>query len=197
MDAASYPVVCDDADMTRRLFLTMLPVSVVAPAASGQAVCKYCIARGGGAPRAANIEVTVSARSLQPGELVALTVTTAAPVEGLRTRVFGREFPGFREDDTGWRVLVGIDLDVAPGPYVCQIDDGVAHVALGTHPLLVRSHAFPTRTLTVDEGFVNPPASVQDRIAREAGVARPAVEIAHTVASLGRPVPQARARSRQ
>src|SRR5580765_1937825 len=65
-------------------------------------------------------------------------------------------------------VVVGIDLDVKPGSYPVAIDVGsgktTEHV---THTLLVRSKAFPTRQLKVDDAFVNPPASAQERIAQD------------------------------
>ena len=149
--------------MARFLCLTMLLALV------GIAATRTASARG---PRAIDIEsaaadITAAARALQPGELVVLSVTTSGPVDHLRAKVFGREFPGFSDDRTRWRVLMGIDLDVVPGRHLVEVDDGAATV-LGTYPLIVTRHSFATRNLKVDEGFVNPPANVQDRIAREA-----------------------------
>ena len=111
------------------------------------------------------IEIAVQARAIQPGELVILTITTPDPASSLRVRAFDRDVTAFQIDARTWRVLVGIDLDVAPGPHGVTIDAPAAHT---THTLTVTSRAFPTRTLTVDEAFVNPPARVQARIAAEA-----------------------------
>jgi murein DD-endopeptidase MepM/ murein hydrolase activator NlpD len=66
-------------------------------------------------------------------------------------------------------VLVGIDLDVAVGTYpVTVVGDLPRAPVRATHQLVVVPKKFPTRTLTVDEAFVNPPAEVQGRIEREA-----------------------------
>jgi murein DD-endopeptidase MepM/ murein hydrolase activator NlpD len=120
-------------------------------------------------PAAPPISVTARARAIQPGELVVLTITTAAPVAAVRARAFGHDLEPYRVGDRVWRVLVGIDLDVAPGRAVVTIEAGPAGRATTTsYPLTVRAKRYPTRRLTVDEAFVNPPADVQPRIAAEA-----------------------------
>ena len=58
-------------------------------------------------------------------------------------------------------MLIGIDLDTKPGTYPIALQAGAARA---THRLIVRAKSFPTRTLTVDPAFVNPPASVLPRI---------------------------------
>jgi murein DD-endopeptidase MepM/ murein hydrolase activator NlpD len=117
------------------------------------------------ASQSAPVVVTADARSLQPGELVVLTVTTARPVDSVSVRAFGRALSPFQVDDTTWRVLVGIDLDVKPGPHVVTVGAGTAPVV--THRLAVAPKAFPTRRLKVDPNFVNPPATVLARIEEE------------------------------
>jgi murein DD-endopeptidase MepM/ murein hydrolase activator NlpD len=114
------------------------------------------------------LTITAASRSVQPGELVVLTVTTTAEVPPLRARAFERRLLPYRTDPRSWVVLVGIDVDVKPGKYQVTIDTGPASVAeRGTHELVVLAKRFPTRTLKVDEAFVNPPASAQKRIADE------------------------------
>jgi murein DD-endopeptidase MepM/ murein hydrolase activator NlpD len=68
-------------------------------------------------------------------------------------------------DDHVWRALVGIDLDVKPGTYPVAVTAGAVHA---THDLVVVKRVFRTRRLTVNEAFVTPPASEEERIAREA-----------------------------
>jgi murein DD-endopeptidase MepM/ murein hydrolase activator NlpD len=115
------------------------------------------------------IQVALEARSIQPGELVVLTMTTTEPVDALEVQAFDRAWPAYRTAPESWRALVGIDLDVKPGRYTAAIrprpPQGGAALA---HPLVVEPKAFPTRRLTVDEAFVNPPASVTKRIEEEA-----------------------------
>jgi murein DD-endopeptidase MepM/ murein hydrolase activator NlpD len=115
--------------------------------------------------------VTISARSraLQPGELVVVTAVTATPVTSLRGTAFGAPLQPFRIDPLTWRVLVGIDLGVVPGTYPIAIDvTSAAGPAKATFDLTVVAKTFRTRTLKVDDAFVNPPASVQKRIEDEA-----------------------------
>ncbi len=120
------------------------------------------------APRPA-ISLAVDARALHPGELVVLTATTAAPVESLRGRAFDRPLAPWRVDATTWRALVGIDLDVVPGGYDITVETGSSSdVVRATHRLVVTAKQFPTRRLTVNPDFVNPPATVLARIEAEA-----------------------------
>src|ERR1051326_913486 len=140
---------------------------------------------------AAALAITAQARSLQPGELVVLTITLPAAVSALHVRAFDRDQVAFRVDDRIWQALVGIDLDVKPGRHVVTIEaDGTQAV----HLLDVRAKQFPSRRLTVDEAFVNPPESMRERIARDAKTlaavwASPAPDRLWT-APFVRPVPQ-------
>jgi murein DD-endopeptidase MepM/ murein hydrolase activator NlpD len=99
---------------------------------------------------------------MRAGEVVLVTIGAAAPP--VVVRAFDREWPVHGEGDR-WDALVGIDLDVKPGPYDLAIGTGrgVIH-----RTLTVRPHAFPTRRLTVDPDLVHPPPEMQERIEREA-----------------------------
>ncbi len=116
------------------------------------------------APRLA---VTAQSRSVRPGELVVLTIATSAPA--VHARAFEHDLMPFPIDTERWRVLVGIDLETRPGAYPVTIDAGDSPSSSHTtYRLVVTPRRFPTRTLTVDPAFVNPPASVLSRIASEA-----------------------------
>jgi murein DD-endopeptidase MepM/ murein hydrolase activator NlpD len=119
-----------------------------------------------------SIQVTARSRSVQPGELVVLTITPSSHVDHVRVRAFDRDMPSFSATASssgtpGWQALIGIDLDVKPRTYTVAIDadNGRLHT---TYELIVAPKRFPTRRLTVDESFVNPPPSEQERIEREA-----------------------------
>ena len=117
----------------------------------------------------ARITVTAASRFRQPGELVVLTIATDEPATSLRVRAFNRELLPFAVNPRTWRVLVGIDLEAAPGVYPVAIETTTgAAVEQTTFKLVVKAHTFPRRTLTVDEAFVNPPADALERIQREA-----------------------------
>jgi len=124
------------------------------------------IAQRAAAP--AEITIAASARAKQPGELVVLTLTMPASLGAPRVRAFDRAALPFQIDPATWRVLVGIDLDTAPGTYPVAIDAGASSTAVHkTYSLVVGPKKFATRKLTVDENFVNPPANMQERISRE------------------------------
>ncbi len=138
------------------------------------------------------IQIAVHARSMQPGELVVVSIALPAPRDTIRVHVFDRDIPAFAASPTEWQALVGIDLDRRPGEYPLRVDAGGGLTAEDT--LVVAPKAFPTRRLTVDENFVNPPPSVAERIKRESELlaavyARSAADRLWT-SGFVRPVPQ-------
>lgn len=117
---------------------------------------------------AAALTITPSSRAMQPGELVVLNVTSDAPLTAVHAKVFDTDIIGFADDPTHWRVLIGIDLDAKLGRHpVVVTGTSAAGPITATYQLNVIAKKFPTRTLKVDEAFVNPPASVQPRIDAE------------------------------
>lgn len=114
------------------------------------------------------LSVRAAARSVQPGEVVRLTIATAAPATTLAVRAFDTSFVPFQLDATTWQVLLGVDLDVRPGRHVVSI---VATAAAGTstttRTLEVTAKSFPTRRLTVEPKYVEPPPEVTARILAE------------------------------
>jgi len=114
------------------------------------------------------IGVTARARARQPGELVILTLTMPSTTLAPRVHAFSRELLPFKQSPSTWQVLVGIDLETSAGTYPVTIDAGSGSSSVHTiYPLVVLGKTFPTRKLSVDDAFVNPPAAMQDRIARE------------------------------
>ena len=106
---------------------------------------------------------------MQPGELVVLTVASAARSTLIRARAFDRALLSYHSDPRTWTVLVGIDLDVKPG-HLHRHHRGRRprrrSTARRTGSMSL-AKTFRTRTLKVDEAFVNPPASAQKRIAED------------------------------
>lgn len=115
------------------------------------------------------LKVTREARAIQPGELVVLTIETTRADSVVQVQAFGKRLMPYRHGDTAWRVLVGLDLDVRPGRHIVSITstvagaDGPSPEKL-SYPLVVTAKSFPTRKLTVDPAFVNPPPEVRPRI---------------------------------
>src|SRR5690606_38185149 len=121
------------------------------------------------ARQSGDISVRAAARAMQPGEVIRLTIDTSTPVETLGVSVFGTTFPAFPVDETNWQALIGVDLDVEPGVHTVSI---VATHAGGvrstTRTIEVKPKQFPTRRLTVEPRYVEPPPPVTDRIVRDA-----------------------------
>ena len=120
-----------------------------------------------GAP--APIRISAASRSLQPGEIVVLSIALPEASDRVRVRAFDRDVAAYAQGDRAWRAIVGIDLDVKAGTYPVTVESGTGTSrAHASYDLLVKPRAFRTRRLTVNEAFVTPPASEQDRIDREA-----------------------------
>jgi murein DD-endopeptidase MepM/ murein hydrolase activator NlpD len=119
----------------------------------------------------APLQVSVSARAIQPGEVVLLQLSSTEPLERATANVLGRAIPlEPSKDPRTWQALVGLDLDTAPGEHLARID---AVSPRGTHlttsyPLQVAPKQFETRRLRVAPNFVNPPAREMERIQKEA-----------------------------
>ena len=113
------------------------------------------------------IQLTARSRSLQPGELVVLSIVLPEATDRVRVRAFDRDVIAYPDGDRAWRALVGVDLDVKPGTYRVTVEAGAAR-AQAHYDLVIIPRTFRTRRLTVNEAFVTPPASEQPRIEREA-----------------------------
>ena len=115
------------------------------------------------------ISVHAAARAVQPGEVVRLTITTPTPAATLTLRAFERAYSAFRINETTWQALVGIDLDVRPGRHIVSITGSDAtQTFTTTRTLVVEAKTFPTRRLTVEPKYVEPPPAVTARIVEEA-----------------------------
>ncbi len=127
----------------------------------------------GGSAVAPTLTITHQARSLQPGELVVVTIVSDAALSAIEVKAFDhtqrvQALAPTTSRPHSWIALVGLDLDVKPGNHVVSVSaSGPTGTVTATHTLEVKTRAFPTRRLTVDPNFVNPPASETARIERE------------------------------
>ena len=147
-------------------------------------------------PAPTPIQISATSRSLQPGEVVVVSIALADASDHVRVRAFDHDVVAYAAGDRAWQAIVGIDLDVKPGTYAVTVETGAgANRARASYSLVVEPRVFRTRRLTVNEAFVTPPPSEQERIDREAtllaGVwSTPAAERLWTDPFV-RPVPQA------
>ena len=123
-----------------------------------------------GQPDSLDLSIKRYARSLQPGEIVRLTVESPQPLLTLEAQAFERTFPGHPgSSPLVWQVLIGVDLDTKPGSQdiVLAGTSKSGEEFSRTYRLVIQEKTFPTRRLTVDSKYVNPPAEVLERIREE------------------------------
>ncbi len=118
------------------------------------------------------LDVSHTARALQPGEIVTLQVSSPTPLRSLEAEAMGRTRPLWPADTTGatWTGLVGLDVEVAAGPQRLVLS-GVTRTGVAVaaeHTIEITAKTFAERHLRVDPRFSDPPPSARPRIAREA-----------------------------
>jgi murein DD-endopeptidase MepM/ murein hydrolase activator NlpD len=121
------------------------------------------------------ITVSHQARALQPGEVVLVRIIAPAPLASARVSGFGRDTDAVRVMAAGeagevWQAVIGIDVEVKPGPATVRVHARTAagQPATADHVVRVQARSFRERTLRVDPKYVSPPPEVQARITREA-----------------------------
>ena len=116
-----------------------------------------------------DVDVTHRARGVFPGEAVLVSVSSPERLASVEGKIFDRTVRFHQDEDGSWRGLVGIDLMVEPGDH----DLSLRVTAFGgaaltrVHNLTVADKAYPTRHLTVEPRYVEPPPEVAARIERE------------------------------
>jgi murein DD-endopeptidase MepM/ murein hydrolase activator NlpD len=117
-----------------------------------------------------DLEISLHARSMVPGEVVAVDVRVPADATEVSVSGMGQDTRAWSLGDGRWRALLGIDLDVTPGPQgvTATARDAGGRLLTAQASFNVETKEFPTRTLTVDPKFVTPPPGVRPRIEREA-----------------------------
>jgi len=116
------------------------------------------------------LDVSYRARAIAPGELIELVATSSTSLAAVTGEGFGERIVFVEDQDGRWRGLLGLDLDTRTGPGKVTISTLLAGGAPGPGSRKVfdvQPKAFPTRHVTVEESYVNPPAAVLARIERE------------------------------
>jgi murein DD-endopeptidase MepM/ murein hydrolase activator NlpD len=118
-----------------------------------------------------DVALTVTARAIEPGELVLVTVTAPAEPLAVSVSAFGRRVGAYKIGDRKYQTLLGIDLDQAAGEYNLSAEVEMADgVSTASRTIAVRPKTFRTRTLRVDPAFVNPPPDLLERIEGESAL---------------------------
>ncbi len=118
----------------------------------------------------AGLKITHHERALQPGEVVLVILESSRSLKSAQATAFGKRFPFYPGSGPHtWQGLIGIDPEIKAG----RIGIGLLTVGVDGKPvreefsLDVRSKAFPTRRLSVEERYVTPPKEVEERIRTE------------------------------
>ena len=116
------------------------------------------------------LTVAMTARAMQPGEVVRIDVSCSCskPLGRVRATVFSKDIE-FAPAGSSWQALVGIDLETRARQYALKIDatgQGMPPLT-AARTLRVAARTFPTRRLRVAPEFVEPPPDALERIALE------------------------------
>ncbi len=116
-----------------------------------------------------DVDVAHHARGVFPGEAVLVSVSSPERLASVEGTIFDRAVHFHHGEDGSWRGLVGIDLLVEPGDHDLALRiTAVGGAALSRpYTLAVADKAYPTRRLTVEPRYVEPPPEVSARIERE------------------------------
>ncbi len=104
------------------------------------------------------------------GGVSVVSIDCPAPIRALRLQMGGRGISiASPSGQTRAEVLIGVDLEQAPGPVLIRADaeDENGHPFAGQGTLRVQDAHFPVRRLTVDRAFVELDADTLERVARE------------------------------
>lgn len=102
------------------------------------------------------------------GEAIEFAVPHEPGLAAVHAEWSGHRIP-FVHDNDRWLVIVGVDLDAAPGEHrlVIELDFGAAGSRHETETVIVEAKPFPTTELTVEPGYVELSPENSERAARE------------------------------
>ena len=114
------------------------------------------------------VHAEIVSRAFYPGEALRLDITATGAPSTIAIRGFDRVAPAAPLGEGRFFGLIGIDLDIPPGPHPVVVT-ARAGDAEYSHELVahVEEKSFPTRQLRVAPKFVNPPPAALRRIGRE------------------------------
>jgi murein DD-endopeptidase MepM/ murein hydrolase activator NlpD len=117
----------------------------------------------------AGLEITHRARALVPGEVVVVDVRGPAALQKVEGRWLERAVAFYSIDATHWQGLLPIDLAARAGRRTLSVTaigaDG--RTLSREHAITIAAKTFPTRRISVEEKFAEPPPEELARIERE------------------------------
>jgi murein DD-endopeptidase MepM/ murein hydrolase activator NlpD len=113
------------------------------------------------------LAVNLDFRSIQPGEIVKVTVEGKGVIRQAEVLFFGKTYiMGKGQNPDNWIAFLGLDLGIKSGSYTLEVsvlfNDG-RHQNM-RREILILDKEFPTKRLWVKQQYVTPPQDVMDRI---------------------------------
>ena len=118
--------------------------------------------------------VDISYRSLQPGEIIAIT-SVSPGVKEIQVWFMDKKIEMDRDKDSSeFKAFLGLDLGLEPGLYPVKIffRDETGGWETLERGITISVKEFPVKKLWVDEKFVTPPPRFRERIRRESELLR-------------------------
>jgi len=122
-----------------------------------------------------SVNFVLDYQALQPGEILQAKLVSRKQIKQAHIRFNGKKYlVGKGKLPPEWLAFIGLDLEIKPGSYqmtavILFADDTMAR---SNKEILVTAKDFPVKRLWVNQKFVTPPASVQDRIRTDAELMR-------------------------
>jgi len=117
----------------------------------------------------ATLEISHRARAVAPGEVVLVEVLARAPLQEVRAEWLGRKLVFYQIEPRRWQGLAPIDLGSRAGRQTLLVHaattDGRA-LERG-YPITIGARTFPTRRISVEPRFADPPQDALPRIEKE------------------------------
>jgi murein DD-endopeptidase MepM/ murein hydrolase activator NlpD len=138
-----------------RLLCALLLGSVLAPAA--------------GQPARAALQISHHARAMTPGEIVLVDIRSTAPIKDVRADWLKQTLVFYEITPQHWQGLTPLDLGAKAGlqPLMVHALSGEGRSIVEPYTLKIAPKVFPSRRITVDPKFAEPPAEELPRIEKE------------------------------
>jgi len=121
------------------------------------------------------VDIELSYRSLEPGEVVMVKISSQADIQEANVLFLGKKFPmGNNRANSGFYAFLGIETDINPGLYEIKVylKNEFRRWEKTEKLLLILPKRFRLARLWVNKKFITPPPEFHDRIRWEAQILR-------------------------
>jgi murein DD-endopeptidase MepM/ murein hydrolase activator NlpD len=122
-----------------------------------------------GQPAKPPLTITHRARAMTPGEIVLVDIRSGTPIKDVRADWLKQALIFYEITPQHWQGLTPIDLGAKAGPQPLTVHavTGEGHAIVDAYTLKIAPKVFPSRRITVDPKFAEPPPEELPRIEKE------------------------------